>query len=173
MTPEITIEAGGRKKGCRPSLGLHQQCFDVTSLPNPYKELGGDESPPRVLAWLQERAREAVDRIVAAVVAAIDRGESVRVECHGGRHRSRAIAFEVQRHRPKTRLIELEFGGEAKKRPHPGDDDSLVAAAKRPHHNAAAAKGGKVPGVIPATGELLQDGVRYRLPYEEGKRRAQ
>lgn len=94
-----TIEVGGRKTGCRPScLPSDTICVDVTTLPNPYTAIKNgkvDESIEGVTEWLRSKKQMTFDDLVEASVGYVLQGFDIRIVCHGGRHRSQAVANAV------------------------------------------------------------------------------
>lgn len=94
-----TIEVGGRKRGCRPTrLPPDTPCVDATRLQNPFgaiKRHELDESIESITDWLRAKNAKRFDALVDTAMAHLLRGDSVRIVCLGGKHRSQAVGRAV------------------------------------------------------------------------------
>ena len=93
----------------RPSDSHGHRCVDVRRLAEPYRLIlwkagrrsGGDSGLARVLRRSAVRAQSHMTDVRAAIEA----GESVRIQCKHGRHRSAAVAVLIKRSYPTRSSI--------------------------------------------------------------------
>ena len=91
----LHVEVGGAKAGSRVSAIPGCKCVDVRALPNPYAHVAKGklrDDPDSIDTWLVSRQKAAFDGFVNEVLQQLLKQRCVRVQCHGGKHRSAAVA---------------------------------------------------------------------------------
>lgn len=97
----LSLESGGRKKGCAPFKPLASHTWIVISaenLPNPHgiiKKGEIEDDFASIQRWISNRAPNLWKRKLKQCMNELKKGMNVRVQCAGGQHRSYSIVEAV------------------------------------------------------------------------------
>ena len=99
---KVVLEVGGTKKGSRPSeLPPGAVVIDLRALPNPYTSIKNsviERKPKAIVDWMcraNPRVQTEVTSAIQRAVHGLADETNVRIQCHGGRDRSQAVAWHV------------------------------------------------------------------------------
>lgn len=90
----LYIESGGSKKGCVPRARRCEALVNAKLLPNPFNAIKRNEIKDTlddIMNWIITKNATIWEATMASCRFHLNQGSSLRVECHGGQHRSYAI----------------------------------------------------------------------------------